>query len=101
MLLCRKQDKVCKKWTNRCRPRRKALASSYKRVDEEFVAQSEKDIEMERMMANLQEMGMGGSLYNRDDLGDMMGGVEDYDEDEMGMGGMGLDDEPSMSNFEL
>lgn len=83
---CIKQEKVCKKWTSRCRPRRKALPASYKRTDEEFVAQSEKDIEMERMMASMAAMGMGGSLYNRDDLGEMMGGLDDYDQEEAGMG---------------
>lgn len=74
---------MCKKWTSRCKPRRKALASSYKRVDEEFVAQSEKDLEMERMLEHMKSMGMGGSLYNKDDLGEMMGDMDGY-EDEQG-----------------
>ena len=75
---------MCKKWTSRCKPRRKALASTYKRVDEEFEAQSEKDLEMERMLEHMKSMGMGGSLYNKDDLGDMMGmdGYEDENERE-------------------
>mmetsp|Transcript_73995 Transcript_73995/g.145227 ORF Transcript_73995/g.145227 Transcript_73995/m.145227 type:complete len:245 (+) Transcript_73995:29-763(+) len=72
---------VCSQWTSRCRPRRKALSSSYKRVDEEFIAMSEKDIEMDRMMESMRAMGMGGSLYSRDDLGDMMG-MDDEGEDE-------------------
>ena len=39
---------------------------------------------MERMMESMREMGMGGSLYSRDDLGDMMGGVDEYDSDREG-----------------
>jgi hypothetical protein len=74
------QSKVCTKMTRRCRPKRKELPAKYVRVDEEFVAMSEKDLEMERLMANMRAMGMGGSLYNRDDLGDMMG----MDADDMG-----------------
>ena len=59
------------------------LPSTYDRVDEEFVAQSEKDIEMERMLEQMKAMGMGGSLYNKDDLGEMMG-MDGYDEEEDG-----------------
>lgn len=60
-------------------------------MDEEFVAQSEKDIEMERMLEEMKAMGMGGSLYNKDDLGEMMG-MDSYDDDEEG---------GPPSNFEL
>eukprot|EP01032_Pedospumella_encystans_P021382 gene21382-24256_t len=74
---------VCKKWTKRCKHRRMSLPSTYNRVDEEFVAQSEKDIEMERMLEQMKAMGMGGSLYNKDDLGEMMG-MDGYDEEEDG-----------------
>lgn len=70
---------MCQSWTKRCRPRRKALANSYERVDEEFVPQSDKDIEMERMMENMRAMGMGGSLYNKEELGEMMG-MDDEDD---------------------
>ncbi len=70
---------MCQSWTKRCRPRRKALANAYKRVDEEFVPQSDKDIEMERMMENMRAMGMGGSLYNKEELGEMMG-MDDEDD---------------------
>ena len=35
-------------------------------------------------MESMREMGMGGSLYSRDDLGDMMGGVDEYDSDSDG-----------------
>lgn len=80
------QFKVCTKWTKRCQPRRKELPSSYNRVDEDFQAIDEKDLEMERMMASMRAMGMGGSLYSRDDLGDMMGMDED-DLAEMGDAG--------------
>jgi hypothetical protein len=70
--------------TRRCRPKRKELPATYVRVDEEFVAMSEKDLEMERLMENMRAMGMGGSLFNRDDLGDMMGmDADDMGEDEL------------------
>jgi hypothetical protein len=70
--------------TRRCRPKRKELPAKYVRADEEFVAMSEKDLEMERLMANMRAMGMGGSLYNRDDLGDMMGmDADDLGDDEL------------------
>ncbi len=54
------------------------------------MAQSEKDIEMERMLEEMKAMGMGGSLYNKDDLGEMMG-MDGYDDEE----------ESPLSNFEL
>lgn len=96
------QNTMCQKWTKQCKPRRKALANSYNRVDEEFVAQSEKDIEMERMLENMKAMGMGGSLYNKDDLGDLMGmdGYED-EEDFGGMSGAGGAPDNSGGDYEL
>ena len=77
---------MCTKWTKRCKPRRKALGSSYKRKDEEFAAQSETDLEMERMMASMKAMGMGANMYSKDDLGSMMDGYsgEGADEEEEG-----------------
>ena len=32
-------------------------------------------------MASMKAMGMGGSLYSKDDLGDMMGGGDDEGDD--------------------
>ena len=74
------QDKLCKKWTSRCKPRRKSLPSSYKRIDEAFEVVSEKDLEMERLMASMEGMGMGASMYSPDDLPGMMGGGGEEDD---------------------
>jgi len=90
------QTKVCEKWTSRCRkPRRKPLASRYKRVDEEFAQQDEKELEMERMMAEMRGMGMGGSMYSREDMMAQMaaGGMMDgYGDDGYGGGYGGMMD---------
>lgn len=63
---------------------------------------SEKDLEMDRMMANMRAMGMGGSLYSRDDVGEMMG-FDGMDEDEeMDLGGVsGALGGDAGGNFEL
>ncbi|KAJ1419347.1 hypothetical protein B484DRAFT_137288 [Ochromonadaceae sp. CCMP2298] len=82
------QDKVCKQWSSRCaKPRRKPLANKYKRADEEFAAQGEKELEMERMMANMAEMGMKSDMYSREDMMAQMAGMDGYG-DEDGYGGM-------------
>lgn len=79
--------------SSRCKA--KALPASYQHKDLPFVAMEDKDLEMEKMMESMKAMGMGGSLYNRDDMMSMqgMGGGMDGDEDEdyegEGMGGMG------------
>jgi hypothetical protein len=73
------------------------IPGSYKRKDYPFQALSEKDYEMEKLMASMKSMGMGGSMYNRDNMEEMMdqykdqmGGDEDGYGDMMGgMGGMG------------
>lgn len=103
------QEKVCKKMSKRCSDKRvttnKPLAGSSKRVDEYFEPVSDKDLEMEKMLKEMEKSGMGGSIYNRDDMEGMQGmmsgmGDGSMDEDEMmekmeemgmagGMGGMG------------
>jgi hypothetical protein len=68
--------------TSRCKPKRKALPVTHKRNDEEFVALSEKDLEMERLMASMK--GMGGSMYSSEDflasMKDEMG--DEFDEEQ-------------------
>lgn len=100
------QSAVCLDWSSRCSPRRTPLANSYNREDEIFEPLSEKDLEMEKLMASMAEMGLGGQMYNADSLRGMMGGMDgDMDEDELeamysqygggaggGYGGMGGDD---------
>ena len=74
--------------TKRC-PNKKYLDIKKKREDFPFIPISEKDLEMENMMAKMKESGMGGmSMYNRDDMEEMManGGYG-------GMGGMNDDND--------
>lgn len=93
--------KVCKKWTKRCTkwPQGKPLSGkSGMRTDYPFDEVSEKDLEMEQMMASMKAAGMGGmSMYDRDEMqamaagggmGGMGGGDEDEDDPYGGMGGM-------------
>lgn len=39
--------------------------------DEEFIVLDEKEIEMRKLMKQMQDMGMGGQMYNREDLAKM------------------------------
>ena len=85
------KDKVCKQWTDRCKPKRKFLLKSYIRLDEQLEVLSDKEIQMEELMAQMEAAGMGGSVMDRDS---MMGGMGDMDDDAYGdpyggMGGMG------------
>ena len=86
--------KVCKKWTKRCsKPAKPLSGKSGIRKDYAFEELTEKDLQMEQMMASMKESGMGGmSMYNRDEMESMtMGDSGDEDEDDPygGMGGMG------------
>jgi len=86
-------EKVCKK-LKRCKKRLPLSGKDGKREDEEFDLISEKDLEMEKVMAQMQAAGLGGSMYGRDDLADMMGDdpygdMGDYDPyGDMGMNEM-------------
>jgi hypothetical protein len=54
------------------------------------------------MMANMRAMGMGGSLYSRDDVGEMMGFDGMDEEEEMDLGGdSGAFGGDAGGNFEL
>ena len=88
-------DRVCKKMTGRCKSTKTYATSKYERKDEEFIELTDKDLEMEKLMAQMQGMpGMenqGMNMYDRDDmegLGSMMDGYGDYD-DPYGGGGYG------------
>lgn len=72
--------KVCKKLTNRCKVGRKPFPAGTQRKDEVFEAQSEKDIEMERMMAQFKSMGLGANMFSKDDLGGMVDTYEDEED---------------------
>jgi hypothetical protein len=82
------KDLVCKGWTSRCKPRRKFLSKSYVRLDEPFEEVSEKDLQMETLMAQMEAQGMSGNMMGKDDMEGMMDGYGD-DGYEDGMGGMG------------
>ena len=82
-------EKVCKKMTKRCAKSKTYSPTKYVRKDEEFVGISEKDLEMEKMMAELKGMGMGGSMYGKDDMASMMDGYGGYGDE----GVPGMDDE--------
>ena len=82
-------DHVCKKMVSRCKKSRTYSTAKYDREDEEFVAVSEKDMEMEKLMASMQGMpgmeGQGLSMFNREDMDSMMDGYGGYgDGDEYG-----------------
>ena len=74
-------EKVCKK-LKRCKKRLPLSRKDGKREDEEFEMISDKDLEMEKVMAQMQAAGLGGSMYGRDDLAGMMGEDPYGDEDE-------------------
>lgn len=101
--------------SKRC-PNKKYLPSTSKREDQPFVPMKDKDLEMEQLMAKMRASGMGGmSMYDRDDMEEMMaggGGLEGgdpygdiYGDDPYGEGGLyGGDEEPSSPpsrDFEL
>lgn len=91
---------MCNKWSKRCP---KKIPLKKERQDHAFKTVTEKELEMEKMMANMKAMGMGGmSMYSREDMEDMSpediadeygggyGGDDGYGDMDMGgMGGMG------------
>eukprot|EP01031_Cornospumella_fuschlensis_P024734 gene24733-29886_t len=72
-----KEKKICKEFTPRCK-KPKVVPDSYIRHDLPFTPMSEKEYEMEKMLENMKSMGMGGTMYNRDDMMNM-GGMGDGD----------------------
>lgn len=86
---------VCKNMVGRCKKSVTYSTSKYEREDEEFIEVSEKDLEMEKLMAEMQGMGMGGqglSMYDREDMEGMMGDYDPYGDDYDGYGVPGLGD---------
>ena len=83
------QEKLCRGLTSRCKKGLTYLPPDFQRKQEiHFFRLSEKDIQMEEMMQNLQKMGMKGSLKAREDMDQMMeeykasGSFEEYEDDE-------------------
>lgn len=88
------KSKVCREWSGRCSSKAKPI--NYQREEIPFEEISEKDLQMEQMMAQMKAAGMGGmSMYNKDDMEGMManGGMPgmggDYDDYGGGYGDMG------------
>jgi hypothetical protein len=91
------KSKVCREWSGRCSSKAKPI--NYQREELPFEEISEKDLQMEQMMAQMKAAGMGGmSMYNKDDMEGMManggmpgmgGGYDDYGYGYGGDGGMG------------
>jgi hypothetical protein len=102
-------DHVCKKMVGRCKSTKTYSTSKYDRVDEEFAPVSDKDLEMEKLMAQMQSMpgmaGQGMNMYDRDDMGDMESMMEGYGYggyDGMdGYGDMGMGDMGGMGDLGL
>lgn len=71
------------------------LPKDHSRQDHPFKAQSEKDIQMEKLMATMRESGVGGNLYGREDMDDLMqmygGGNGDEDYEDSGRQSLGGD----------
>lgn len=78
------KNKVCSSMTSRCTKPKRPLTK--KVLDEQFTGMSEKDMEMERIMAEMQASGIGGSMYGRDDIAKMaeMDG-DDYEDNDGGV----------------
>lgn len=86
MTLDKFEESMCKKWSSRCKKESKGMPLTFQRLhDEEFVPMSEKDIQMEDMMAMMKSMGMGGQMMGRDQMMDQMMDEND-DEDMLGDG---------------
>jgi hypothetical protein len=72
---------LCRKWTKRCKAAREPLPKSYQRVDEPFVVQEKKEVDMEEMMAQMNSMGLGANMYSAAEL---RGSIDEEDnEDEI------------------
>jgi len=85
-------DKVCTKMTKRCSPGPKRMSPKRSRKDYPFLLISEKDLEMEQLMATMEASGVGGvSMMGRDEMDQMAGGYggDPYGDPYGGMGGMG------------
>jgi hypothetical protein len=66
------KSKLCKSWTNRCKVPKKSLPENYKRREIHYMVLSEKDLEMEQLVARMNTMGLKGSLKDREEMDKMM-----------------------------
>lgn len=59
------QQKVCQKWTSRCKKdtgKPKYLPAKFKREDYPFITMTQKEIEMEELMTQMHEAGLGDGM---------------------------------------
>jgi hypothetical protein len=64
------QQRVCSEWSSRCSGKQPKVKG---RKDYAFTLMSEKEVQMEELMASMEEAGLGGSMMSRDDMQDQMG----------------------------
>lgn len=79
------ERKVCNKWSDVCK-QKKMKPVRANRKDFPWEEKSEKDLQMDDLMASMKQAGLGGTLYNRDDLDSMVGDTGDeggMDKDEV------------------
>jgi hypothetical protein len=62
------------------------VPGSYQRKDFKFHPLSDKQLEMENLLGSMKSMGMGGSLFGKEDMEDMLGNFKDGYDEEDGMG---------------
>ncbi len=88
--------------TKRCKTPSPHLDPKYKRVDAKFEVQSQKESELEQMLAKMKGTGMNAKVYSPDDVADIADGMDldDYEDEDggydgaaAGMGGFGGSEE--------
>lgn len=65
------ERRLCNKWSNACKSKKPVAVKE--RKDYEWEERSEEDAKMDDMMATMKQAGLGGTLYNRDDIASMVG----------------------------
>ena len=93
------QEAACTKMSKRCK-KTKPLPAKFKREDKPFTALSEKDLELEKIMATMKANGLSGNMYDADTMREMMERGE-YPGDDMfgGMDPYGMDGYGDMGDF--
>jgi hypothetical protein len=77
------KEKTCKQWSKRCKKIRKPVSTSKskKRKNYEFEYMTDKDLQMEQLMAEMKNSGLGGmNMMGKDDMKDKMDEYGDEDD---------------------
>eukprot|EP00658_Telonema_sp_P-2_P010310 TRINITY_DN13887_c0_g1_i3.p1 TRINITY_DN13887_c0_g1~~TRINITY_DN13887_c0_g1_i3.p1 ORF type:complete len:254 (-),score=61.72 TRINITY_DN13887_c0_g1_i3:256-1017(-) len=72
------RESLCREWSGVCPQKKRAVV---RKVDEKFKPKTEKEIELDEMMAKMEAMGMGGTMMSTDDLTPDGEAPDDDDED--------------------